>query len=55
MSFGEIISLLAAIVGVGMVFVVVNGKQTSSIIKAFGNLFTSSLSTAMGGQAQLQA
>lgn len=54
MSFGEILSLLAAIVGVAMVFVVVNGKQTSGVIKAFGNLFTSSLSTAMGNVPQLQ-
>lgn len=48
MALGRIIDLFAAIVAVGMVTVIVTSPNTSSIITAWGQSFSSSLSAAMG-------
>ena len=44
----KIASVLSAIVGVAMATVIVTGKNTSSVITAFGNAFSGSIKAAMG-------
>jgi hypothetical protein len=48
MQIGRIIDLFAAIVAVGLTFVIVTSPNTASIITAWGQAFSSSLSAAMG-------
>lgn len=45
----KIASVMTAIVGVAMATVLVMGKNTSAVITAFGNAFSGSLKSAMGG------
>lgn len=46
---GKFASVLTAIVGVAFATVIVTGKNTAPVIDAFGNAFSSSLHSAMGG------
>lgn len=48
MQIGRIIDLFAAIVAVGMAFVIVSSENTAAIIKAWGDAFSGSLKAAMG-------
>jgi hypothetical protein len=48
MQLGRIVDIFAAIVAVGMAFVIVSSPNTASIITAWGQAFSSSLSAAMG-------
>jgi hypothetical protein len=48
MQVGRIIDIFVAIVGVAMAFVIVSSANTASIITAWGNAFSGSLSAAMG-------
>jgi hypothetical protein len=48
MQLGRIIDLFAAIVAVGMTFVIVTSPQTAGIIQAWGTAFSQSLHAAMG-------
>jgi hypothetical protein len=48
MAFGKVIDIFAAIVGVALAFVIVSSPNTSSIIKAWGDAFSGSLSAAQG-------
>lgn len=49
MQIGRIFDIAAAIVTVALTTVLVTGKNTASVITAFGNAFASSLRAAMGG------
>jgi hypothetical protein len=51
MNIGRIFDIFMAIVGVGMATVIVSSKNTSTIIKAWGDAFSGSLSAAMGQYA----
>lgn len=42
-------SILSAIVGVAFATVIVTGKNTASVLTAFGNAFSGSIRAAMGG------
>lgn len=48
MQIGRIFDIFAAIVAVGLAFVVVSSPNTASIITAWGNAFSASLRSAMG-------
>jgi len=48
MQLGRIIDVFAAIVSVGMAFVIVSSPNTAAIISAWGQAFSTSLSAAMG-------
>lgn len=48
MQLGRVIDIFVAIVGVGLAFVIVSSENTAKIIKAWGDAFSSSLSSAMG-------
>lgn len=48
MSMGGVLSILSAIVGVGLVTVLVSHTQTANIVNAFGSNFANSLKVAMG-------
>lgn len=50
MQVGRIIDIFVAIVGVGLVTVIVTSPNTAEIIKAWGTAFSTSLSAAMGGK-----
>ena len=48
MEIGKIIDIFAAIVTVALAFVIVNGKNTVGLMKAWGNSFTGGLRAAEG-------
>ena len=48
MAFGKVIDIFAAIVGVALAFVIVSSSNTASIITAWGQAFSGSLSAAQG-------
>jgi hypothetical protein len=48
MAFGRVFDIASAIVTVALVTVLVTGKNTASVILAFGNAFAGSLKAAMG-------
>ncbi len=48
MQWGQLFSILSAIVGVASATVIVSSPNTSGIIKAFGDAFAGSLRAAMG-------
>lgn len=49
MSVGAIIGLFSAMIGVAALTVAVTHPGTANVIQAFGNAFSGSLKTAMGG------
>ena len=48
MQIGQIIGIFAGIVSVALAFVLVSSKNTSSIIKSWGDAFSGSLRAAEG-------
>ena len=48
MNMDRFFNVLAAIVGVALVATVVTSRQTSGIIRSFGNAFSGSLRAAQG-------
>lgn len=48
MTFGKIVDVFSAIVGVALAFVIVSSPNTAGIITAWGNAFAGSLKASMG-------
>ena len=48
MELGRFFDIFAAIVGVGLAFVIVSSPNTAAIIQAWGNAFSGSLRSAEG-------
>lgn len=50
MQFGRVIDIFVAIVGVAMAAVIVGSQYTAGIIQAWGQAFSSSLSSAVSAK-----